>query len=67
MAVAERIEVADAPERHRYELSIDGEAGGRSRTSSGGTAVLSVRQAFIERHPEFAALVPENYREQFGL
>lgn len=25
MAVAERIEMADAPERDRYELSIDGE------------------------------------------
>ncbi len=25
MAVAERIEVADAPDRDRYELSIDGE------------------------------------------
>jgi predicted GNAT family acetyltransferase len=30
MAVAERIEVADAPERDRYELSIDGEVVGFS-------------------------------------
>lgn len=28
MAVAERIEVADAPERERYELSIDGDVVG---------------------------------------
>src|ERR1700676_737254 len=28
MAVAERIEVADAPERDRYELSVDGEVVG---------------------------------------
>jgi hypothetical protein len=28
MAVAERIEVADAPDRERYELSIDGEVVG---------------------------------------
>jgi predicted GNAT family acetyltransferase len=28
MAVAERIEVADAPDRDRYELSIDGEVVG---------------------------------------
>jgi predicted GNAT family acetyltransferase len=30
VAVAERIEVADAPERGRYELSIDGEVVGYS-------------------------------------
>jgi uncharacterized protein len=30
MAVAERIEVADAPERERYELSSDGEVVGYS-------------------------------------
>jgi len=30
MAVAERIEVADAPERERYELSLDGEVVGYS-------------------------------------
>jgi uncharacterized protein len=28
MAVAERIEVADAPDRDRYELSIDGDVAG---------------------------------------
>jgi len=28
MAAAERIEVADAPDRERYELSIDGEVVG---------------------------------------
>ena len=30
MAVTERIEVADAPERERYELSIDGKVAGYS-------------------------------------
>lgn len=28
MAVAERVEVADAPERERYELSLNGEVVG---------------------------------------
>jgi uncharacterized protein len=105
MAVAERIEVADAPERDRYELSIDGEVVGFTayRTRPGliafvhtevdervqgrglgerlirfaledararGLAVLPFCpfvNAFIERHREFEALVPESYREQFGL
>ena len=105
MAVAERIEVADAPERDRYELSIGGEVVGYStyRARPGliaffhtevderfggrglgdrlirfaledararGLAVLPFCpfvNAFIERHREFEALVPDTYREQFGL
>jgi predicted GNAT family acetyltransferase len=105
MAVAERIEVADAPDRDRYELSIGGEVVGYSayRTRPGliafvhtevderfegrglgdrlirfalddararGLAVLPFCpfvNAFIERHREFEALVPDTYREQFGL
>ena len=105
MATAERIEVADAPERERYELSIDGALGGFTayRTRPGliafihteidehlqghgladrlirvaledararGLAVLPFCpfvKGFIERHREFEPLVPEAYREQFGL
>ncbi len=103
--MAERIAVADAPERERYELSIDGQVVGYSayRARPGliafvhtevderfegrglgdqlirfaledararGLAVLPFCpfvKAFIERHREFEALVPETYREQFGL
>ena len=105
MTVAERIDVADAPERDRYELSIDGEVVGftvyRARPGliafihteiderlhgrgladrlirfaledarTRGLAVLPFCpfvKAFIERHREFEALVPDTYREQFGL
>ena len=106
MAAAEQqIEVADAPERERYELSLDGEVVGFSayRTRPGliafvhtqvderlqgrgladrlirfaledvrarGLAVLPFCpfvNAFIQRHQEFETLVPEAYREQFGL
>jgi uncharacterized protein len=105
MAVAERIEVADAPERERYELSIDGEVVGHSayrarpgliafvhtevdeRLQGRGLADRLIRfalqdartrglavlpfcpfvKAFIERHREFEELVPDAYREQFGL
>jgi predicted GNAT family acetyltransferase len=105
MAVAQRIEVADAPERDRYEVSLDGEVVGFSayRARPGliafihtevdahfegrglgdrlirfaledararGLAVLPFCpfvKAFIERHREFEALVPDTYREQFGL
>jgi uncharacterized protein len=105
MAVAERIEVADAPERERYELSLDGQVVGFAvyRVQPGliafvhtevdehlqgrgladrlirfaledararGLAVLPFCpfvKAFIERHREFEALVPDTYREQFGL
>ena len=105
MAVAERIEVADAPEHDRYELSIDGAVVGFTAyaTRPGliafvhteiderlhgrglgdrlirfaledvrarGLAVLPFCpfvKAFIERHREFEALVPDTYREQFGL
>jgi predicted GNAT family acetyltransferase len=103
--VPERIEVADAPERERYELSIDGEVVGfttyrarpgliafihtevdedhrgegladrliRSALQDARTRGLAVLpfcpfvNAFIERHREFEALVPDTYREQFGL
>jgi predicted GNAT family acetyltransferase len=105
MAEAERIEVADAPDRERYELSVDGEVVGfttyRARPSliaflhtevderlqgqgladrlirfaledarKRGLAVLPFCpfvKAFIERHREFETLVPDAYREQFGL
>jgi uncharacterized protein len=105
MAATERIEVADAPERDRYELSIDGEVVGftayRSRPGliafvhtevderlqgrglgdrlirfaledarARGLAALPFCpfvKAFIERHREFEALVPDTYRERFGL
>jgi len=105
MAVTERIEVADAPNRERYELSIDGEVAGFTayRVRPGliafihtevderfqgrgigdqlirfaledararGLAVLPFCpfvKSFIERHREFEVLVPDNYREQFGL
>jgi predicted GNAT family acetyltransferase len=105
MAVAERIEVADAPERDRYELSIGGELVGFTayRTRPGliafihteieerlqgrglgdrlirfaledararGLAVLPFCpfvKAFIERHRQFETLVPDAYRERFGL
>jgi predicted GNAT family acetyltransferase len=105
MAVAERIEVADAPERDRYELSIDGNLAGFTayRTRPGLIAFIHTEidaalqgrglgdrlirfaledarardltvlpfcpfvKAFIERHREFDALVPDTYKEQFGL
>jgi predicted GNAT family acetyltransferase len=105
MPGAERIDVADAPDRERYELSVDGEVVGftayRARPGlialihtevdeqhqghgladrlirfvledarTRGLAVLPFCpfvKAFIERHREFEALVPETYREQFGL
>jgi predicted GNAT family acetyltransferase len=105
MAVVERIDVADAPERDRYEVWIDGEVVGFSayRARPGliafvhtevderferrglgdrlirfaledararGLAVLPFCpfvKAFIEGHREFEALVPDTYREQFGL
>lgn len=103
--MAERIEVADAPDRDRYELSIDGEMVGFSayRTCPGLIAFVHTEvderlqgrglgdqlirfaledarardlavlpfcpfvKAFIERHREFEALVPDTYRKQFGL
>jgi predicted GNAT family acetyltransferase len=105
MAVTERIEMADAPDRDRYELSIDGEVVGFSvyrarpgliafvhtevdeRLQGRGLADRLIRfaledvrtrglavlpfcpfvKAFIERHREFAALVADTYKEQFGL
>jgi predicted GNAT family acetyltransferase len=105
MPVAERIEVSDAPDRERYELSVDGEVVGFTvyRTRPGliafvhtevderlqgrgladrlirfaledararGLAVLPFCpfvNAFIDRHREFEALVPDAYRKQFGL
>jgi predicted GNAT family acetyltransferase len=105
VAVAERIEVADAPKRERYELSINGEVVGFTEyharpgliafvhtevderfqgrgigdqvirfaledARARGLAVLPFCpfvKAFIERHREFESLVPDAYREQFGL
>jgi uncharacterized protein len=105
MAVAERIEVADAPDAERYEFSIDGKVVGFTAYTarpgliafihteidedlqgrgladrlirfaledvrSRGLVVLPFCpfvKAFIERHREFETLVPEAYREQFGL
>jgi predicted GNAT family acetyltransferase len=105
MAVADRIEVADARDRERYELSVDGEIVGytayrarpgliafvhtevQERLQGRGLADRLIRFAledartqglavlpfcpfvkgFIERHREFEALVPDTYKEQFGL
>jgi uncharacterized protein len=105
MAVAESIEVADAPDRERYELSVEGEVVGFTsyrarpgliaffhtevdeRVQGRGLGDRLIRfaledararelevlpfcpfvKAFIERHREFAALVPAAYREQFDL
>ncbi len=105
MAVAESIEVADSPDRDRYELSADGEVVGFTAYVSRpgliafthtevderlqgrglgdrlirfaledararGLAVLPFCpfvKAFIERNPEFVALVPDSYRGQFGV
>jgi uncharacterized protein len=105
MAAAEGIQVVDAPDRDRYELSIDGEVVGFTaykarpgliafvhtevdeRLQGRGLADRLIRfaledvrarglavlpfcpfvKAFIERHREFQALVPDTYREQFGL
>jgi predicted GNAT family acetyltransferase len=104
MAEPEHVEVVDAPDRERYELSIDGEVvafttyrlrPGRiaflhtevaARHQGQGLADRLIRfaledararalavlpfcpfvKAFIERHREFEALVPETYRHQFG-
>ncbi len=105
MAVTEPIEIADAPERDRYEISVDGERVGLTayRLRPGliafihteideghqgrGLADQLIRfaledarkrdlvvlpfcpfvKAFIERNREFEDLVPNKYREQFGL
>src|ERR1700723_1561502 len=102
---SERIEVADAPDRDRDELSIDGGVVGFTvyrarpgliafvhtevdeRLQGRGLADRLIRfaledarardlavlpfcpffKAFIERNREFEALVPESFREQFGL
>jgi uncharacterized protein len=103
--VTDRVEVHDARDRERYEISLDGEVVGFTayRAQPGliafvhteidesvqgrgladtlirsaledarkrGLAVLPFCpfvKAFIERHREFEPLVPEAYREQFGL
>jgi predicted GNAT family acetyltransferase len=105
VAVTDRIEVADASDRGRYEISLDGEVVGftayRARPGriafvhteiderfqgrgladtlirfaledarARGLAVLPFCpfvKSFIERHREFEELVPQNYRERFGL
>jgi uncharacterized protein len=105
VAAAERIDIADAPEHERYELSLGGEVVGFTlyharpgliafvhtqvdeRYQGQGLADRLIRfaledarardlevlpfcpyvKAFIERNREFETLVPEAYREQFGL
>ena len=61
--------VADNPSEHRYEISLDGEVVGftlyRSRL-----AVLPFCpfvNGYVQRHREYAGLVPAEYRKQFGL
>ncbi len=98
-------EVHDAPERSRYEITVDGELAGFAayerhhhsvafthteidpRFEGHGLASQLIRaalddvradgtpvlpfcpfvRAFIERHPDYLALVPEARREAFGL
>ena len=105
MGEEELIEVADAPDRQRYELTVDGTVAGFSayrlrpgliafihteideRFQGRGLADRLIRfaledararqlavlpfcpfvKAFIERNREFEPLVPESYRERFGL
>src|SRR5436305_14094686 len=105
MNATESIEVANAPDRDRYEISIDGEIAGFTayrarpgliefihtevdeRFQGRGLADRLIRfaledaraqglsvlpfcpfvKAFIDRNREFAALVPERNRAQFGL
>jgi len=105
MAVRDGIEISDAPDRGRYELSVDGQVVGFTEyhTRPGliafvhteidesvqgrglGDALIRFAledarnrdlavlpfcpfvKAFIESHREFEALVPPEYREQFGL
>jgi hypothetical protein len=49
MAVAERIEVADAPERERYELSTDGEVVGYTAYRSRPGLIAFVHTEVDER------------------
>ena len=49
MAVAERIETADAPERDRYELSIDGEVVGYTAYSARPGLIAFVHTEVDER------------------
>jgi uncharacterized protein len=49
MAVAERIDVADAPERDRYELSIDGEVVGFTAYSARPGVIAFVHTEVDER------------------
>jgi predicted GNAT family acetyltransferase len=105
MPVKDSTEISDAPDRDRYELSVDGQTVGftKYRPRPGliafrhteidehvrgrglGDALIRFAledarnrdlavlpfcpfvKAFIERNREFEALVPESYREQFGL
>jgi uncharacterized protein len=105
MVVEDQTEISDAPDRHRYELSVDGQVVGFAEYHErpgliafvhteidesvqgrglGDTLIrfaledarkrdLAVLpfcpfvKAFIERHREFEALVPAEYRERFGL
>lgn len=103
--MAERVDVADSPERERYEISLDDHLVGFTeyRLRPGLIAFIHTEveesvqgrglgdrlirfaledararglkvlpfcpfvKAFIERHREFEALVPDQNREQFGL
>jgi predicted GNAT family acetyltransferase len=105
MGEEERVEIADAPERERYEITVDGTVAGFTayRTRPGRIAFMHTEvderfqgrgladrliryaledardrhlavlpfcpfvKAFIEKHREFEPLVPEAYRERFGL
>ena len=105
MGEEERVEVADAADRERYELMVDDTVAGFAayRLRPGLIAFIHTEidepfqgrglgdrlirfaledararqlavlpfcpfvKAFIERHREFERLVPEAYRERFGL
>jgi predicted GNAT family acetyltransferase len=105
MAAADGIEVADAPDRKRYEISVDGRVVGFSeyrarpgliafvhteveeqmqgRGLAGNLIRFALEDArrrdlevlpfcpfvrsFIEHHRDFVQLVPQEYRERFGL
>ncbi len=104
--VPAEIQIAENPERERYEISVGGELAGFTQyrprpggvlafvhteiddrfegqglasqliafalddVRSRGLAVLPICpfvKGYIERHPEYADLVPEAKRAQFGL
>jgi predicted GNAT family acetyltransferase len=66
------LRVADAPDEERYVASAGDEVVGFAADDarSRGLAVLPFCpfvNGYIERHREYADLVPEPYRERFGL